>query len=156
MSLHSTLRATLVAGVAFAAACGGDKSAPQAETSTPAASAEATAMPSVSILEPQDGATLDGDSITVRLSATGVTIVPAGDTTAGTGHHHLYLDEDLGDPTVAIPVVPGHVIHMGTGVSEYTLTDVPAGEHRLIAVVADGMHVPLQPWVTDTIHFTVR
>ena len=154
MSLHPTLRAALAVGVAFAAACGGDQPPPQAETS--AAAPAASALPSVSILEPQDGATVDGDSITVRLSASGVRIVPAGDTTAGTGHHHLYLDTDLGEPGVAVPVVPGRVIHMGTGVSEYTFTDVPPGPHRLIAVVADGMHVPLQPWVTDTITFTVR
>jgi hypothetical protein len=29
------------------------------------------------------------------------------------------------------------------------------GEHRLIAVVADGMHVPLNPLVADTVVFTV-
>ena len=89
-------------------------------------------------------------------AASGVRIVPAGDTTAGTGHHHLYLDQDLGQPGEVVPSIPGHVVHLGTGASEYVFIDVPSGEHRLIAVVADGLHVPLQPWVTDTVRFVVR
>jgi hypothetical protein len=111
---------------------------------------------SVTILEPQDGAEVTGPSVAVRLTAQGVRIVPAGDTTPGTGHHHLYLDSDLGDPGVAVPAVAGKIVHLGTGVSEYTFDSVAPGPHRLIAVVADGMHVPLQPWVVDTVNFVVR
>jgi hypothetical protein len=50
----------------------------------------------------------------------------------------------------------GQIIHPGTGVSEYTFVNVAPGARRLIAVVADGLHVPLQPWVVDTVTFTVR
>ena len=159
MSLHPTLRLALVTGVALVAACGGDQSESQMQTApaeAPAASPSSENMASVTILEPSDGAMIEGDSVQVRLEASGVQIVPAGDTTAGTGHHHLYLDQDLGQPGEVVPTVPGHVVHLGTGASEYVFTDVPAGEHRLIAVVADGTHVPLQPWVTDTVTFTVR
>jgi hypothetical protein len=112
--------------------------------------------PSVTILQPQDGADVAGPSVTVRLAAQGVRIVPAGDTTPGTGHHHLYLDADLTDPTQPVPSVPGKIIHMGTGVSEYTFDSVAPGPHRLIAVIANGVHVPLQPWVVDTVNFTVH
>jgi hypothetical protein len=45
---------------------------------------------------------------------------------------------------------------MGTGVSEYTFDSVAPGPHRLIAVIANGVHVPLQPWVVDTVNFTVH
>lgn len=155
MPLHPSLRLGVAAAL-LAAACGGDQPAPQAESATPAMTAAAEASPSVTILEPADGDTLSGDSVHVLLEASGVRIVPAGDMTPGTGHHHLYLDEDLGQPGEVVPTVPGHIVHLGTGVSEYTFTDVPPGEHRLIAVVADGAHVPLQPWVTDTVHFVVR
>jgi Domain of unknown function (DUF4399) len=138
------------------AACSGDKTQTNSRpASAPAASMSSSAM-SVTILEPQDGAQVQGPSVTVRLAAQGVRIVPAGDTTAGTGHHHLYLDADVGAPDVAVPSVPGHIVHLGTGASEYTFDSVPAGEHRLIAVVANGMHVPLQPWVVDTVRFTVH
>lgn len=155
MPLHPLMRLGVAAAV-VASACGGEQPAPQSESSMPAASAAAEPSASVSILAPADGATLTGDSVHVRLSASGVRIVPAGDTTSGTGHHHLYLDQDLGQPGEIVPTVPGHVVHLGTGASEYVFTNVPAGEHRLIAVVADGAHVPLQPWVTDTVNFTVH
>jgi hypothetical protein len=45
---------------------------------------------------------------------------------------------------------------MGDGSSTYSFTEVEPGEHRVIAVVADGVHVPLQPWVVDTVHVVVR
>lgn len=155
MSVHPVLRVGIVA-LTLAAACGGEEPPPGTEASTPAATPSAQQTASVSILAPAEGDTISGDSVTVRLAATGVEIVPAGDTTSGTGHHHLYLDQDLGQPGQAVPTVPGHVVHLGTGASEYTFTDVPVGPHRLIAVVADGLHVPLQPWVTDTVRFVVR
>lgn len=110
----------------------------------------------VMIMEPAEGAVLMGDAVTVRLAVSGVAIVPAGDTVAGTGHHHLYLDADLTDPTAPVPTVPGSIIHMGDGSAEYTFEGVAPGEHRIIAVVADGIHMPLQPWVVDTVTFTVN
>ena len=83
-------------------------------------------------------------------------IVPAGDMTSGTGHHHLYLDADLAAAGTPVPTVPGSIIHMGDGSAEYTFEGVGPGEHRLIAVVADGIHVPLDPPVVDTVMFTVN
>jgi hypothetical protein len=85
-----------------------------------------------------------------------VEIVPAGEMTAGTGHHHLYLDEDLTAADVPVPSVPNSIVHMGDASSSFVFENVPAGEHRIIAVVADGVHVPLQPWVVDTVTFTVQ
>ncbi len=155
MPMPPFLRVGVVA-VVLAAACGGKEPAPQAETSAPAMTPTPQQTASVTILAPAEGDTVSGDSVVVRLAASGVRIVPAGDTTAGTGHHHLYLDQDLGRPGEVVPSIPGHVVHLGTGVSEYVFTDVPPGEHRLIAVVANGLHVPLQPWVTDTVTFVVR
>ena len=38
------------------------------------------------------------------------TIVPAGDMTPGTGHHHLYLDADLGDTRAPVPTVPAALV----------------------------------------------
>jgi len=145
-----------VVSVVLAAACRGGEPAPGTESTVPATSPAQQQSASVTILAPADGDTVPGDSVVVRLAASGVRIVPAGDTTPGTGHHHLYLDQDLGQPGEVVPSIPGHVVHLGTGVSEYVFHDVPSGEHRLIAVVADGLHVPLQPWVTDTVRFVVR
>jgi hypothetical protein len=113
-------------------------------------------MGSVTILEPADGSTVAGPNVMVRLSTNGVPIVPAGDLTPGTGHHHLYLDADVESMAAPVPTVPGSIVHMGNAASEFTFENVAPGQHRLIAVVADGVHVPLDPPVMDTVTFTVQ
>ena len=45
---------------------------------------------------------------------------------------------------------------MGTGDSTLIVQDLPPGRHRLIAVLALGDHVPLDPWVVDTVFVTVE
>ena len=130
------------------AACGGGE---EAAEETPAAGGG-----TVTIIEPAQGSTVTGPNVTVRLVTSGVPIVPAGDLTPGTGHHHLYLDADVESMTVPVPTVPGSIIHMGNAASEFTFENVTPGQHRLIAVVADGVHVPLDPPVVDTVTFTVQ
>jgi hypothetical protein len=115
----------------------------------------APAAPSITILSPASGSFQEEKDVTVWLRST-VPIVPAGDMTPGTGHHHLYLDVDLGDMSAPIPTVPGSIVHMGDGSTEYVFENVSSGPHRLIAVLADGAHVPLQPLVVDTVEFVVE
>lgn len=141
------------------AACGQDAPAPAHEAAQGAPAAEASAeaaSATVAIVEPAEGAEVAGPAVVVRLTASGVEIVPAGELKPGTGHHHLYLDADLTPGDRPVPTIEGQIIHLGTGVSEYTFENVTPGTHRLIAVVADGLHVPLQPWVVDTVTFTVK
>jgi hypothetical protein len=137
------------------AACGSDAPETMEEAEGPAA-APADLGPEVRIVSPAEGEELEGSSVTVRLEVSGIEIVPAGDTASGTGHHHLYLNTDVAPFDVPIPAVPGQVIHMGDGSSSFTFEGVEPGEHRVIAVVGDGVHVPLQPPVVDTVRFTVR
>lgn len=132
------------------AACGGGDTQSEAMPETEAAPSAGT----VTIVTPMDGVLINGNEISVTLSST-VDIRPAGDMTPGTGHHHLYLNADLTPADQPVPTVPGSIIHMGDASAAYTFTDVEPGEYRLIAVVADGVHVPLQPWVVDTVRFTV-
>jgi len=161
-TLSSAVSILLVAGIG---ACGGSgdsgtEGTPAVETATSApsdsTSPDEMAAPSVEILEPAGGSTVDGPDVRVVLGIEGMQIRPAGDTTPHSGHHHLLLDHDLPDPTAPIPSIPGQVIHMGDGSSEYVFEGVQPGEHRIIAVVGDLAHVPLQPWVVDTVVFTVR
>jgi hypothetical protein len=126
-----------------------------AEEMPPTPSISSGGAMTVSILEPADGAEITGRTVTVRLATT-VPILPAGDLTPGTGHHHLYLDADVAPVGAPVPTVPGSIVHMGNAASEFRFDSVAPGTHRLIAVVADGVHVPLQPWVVDTITFTTR
>lgn len=136
-------------------ACGSDAPETTEEAEAPAA-APVSATPEVRIVSPAQGEELEGSSVTVQLEVSGIEIVPAGDTASGTGHHHLYLDTELAAFDVPIPAIPGQVIHMGDGSSSFTFEGVEPGEHQVIAVVGDGVHVPLQPPVVDTVRFTVR
>jgi len=136
--------------VSVVVACGGSSD----EGSTPEGSAEPPAL-RVTIIKPTENEVLEEPELVVWLEST-VPIVPAGDMTPGTGHHHLYLDADLGDMTQPVPTVPGSIVHMGNAAREYVFEHVSSGPHRLIAVVADGAHVPLQPLVADTVHFIVE
>lgn len=138
----------LVLGSLGLAACGGSEGGGGEGMSAPAGT--------VTILEPSDGSQVTGPNVTVRLSTSGVQIVPAGDMTPGTGHHHLFLDADVTARDVPVPTVPGSIVHMGDASSQYTFENVAPGPHRLIAVVADGAHVPLYPLVVDTVNLTVR
>ena len=115
----------------------------------------APAAPSVRIVQPaENGAAQDG-SILVVLEVSGLTIAPAGTMEPGTGHHHLVVDADLPPAGSPIPATPGVHIHMGQGQTEYEITGLEAGMHTVIAVVGDGAHVPLMPWVADTVSFVV-
>jgi hypothetical protein len=145
--------ATLLLASFALAACGGTADS-ESEAMPADDMAAETATGTVTIVTPMNGALINGSEVSVTLSST-VEIVPAGTMTPGTGHHHLYLDADLTPADQPVPTVPGSIVHMGDASSAYVFENVPPGEHRLIAVVADGVHVPLQPWVVDTVTFTV-
>ena len=136
--------------ISTVAACGGSSD----EAPVPERASEPPA-PRVTIIKPTENEVLEEAEVVVWLEST-VPIVPAGDMTPGTGHHHLYLDADLGDMTQPVPTVPGSIVHMGNAAREYIFEHASSGPHRLIAVVADGAHVPLQPLVADTVHFIVE
>ena len=116
----------------------------------------AEAGPSVRISQPAAGARVAGGSVLVMLEVSGLTIAPAGTMEPGTGHHHLVVDAELPAGGLPIPATPGVHIHMGQGQTEYALTGLAAGEHTVIAVVGDGAHIPLSPWVADTVRFVVQ
>jgi len=134
------------------AACGG-------ETGEMAEGEEAAARAPderrVEIVRPADGDTVEGFAVEVRLAAHGFTVVPAGDTTPNSGHHHLFLDRDVSPAGEPIPAEEGHVVHMGDGSSTFVFDSVAPGPHRLITVVGDAIHVPV-PGLRDTVEFTVR
>jgi hypothetical protein len=108
------------------------------------------------ILQPADGDTV-GTEVRIVLGADGVDVVAAdGQRTAGRGHHHLFIDTDPMPPGAMIPAgVPG-IVHIGTGADEYTVAGLAPGEHRIIAVLAYGNHVPMEGVATDTVRVVVR
>lgn len=124
----------------------------EAPTGTEADAPEA----SVTIASPAAGDTVAAGAVEVILTASALAIVPAGDSTANSGHHHLFLDADISPLGEPIPAVEGSIVHMGDGSASFTFEDVAPGEHRVIAVVGDWQHVPLEPLVTDTVVFIAR
>ncbi len=112
--------------------------------------------PSVQIVQPADGATVTDGSVLVTLEVSGLTVAPAGTMDPGTGHHHLVVDAGLPALGAPIPATPGVYVHMGQAQTEFELTGLASGEHMVIAVVGDGVHVPLNPLVVDTVRFVVE
>jgi hypothetical protein len=110
---------------------------------------------SVEIVEPADAALVTGPEVRVLLAARGVEIAPASDEREGTAHHHLFVDRDLTPPGDTIPSGVTGILHLGRGQTEFLLQGLGAGEHTVIAVLADRAHVPLDPPALDTVRFTV-
>jgi len=119
------------------------------------AQAQAAKGATVTITSPRNGATVTGP-VKVTLKATGVEIVPATVEKPGTGHHHLFVDHDLTPIGDTIPRGVTGIIHLGRGQTEFVLDSLKPGPHRIIAVVADWRHIPLNPLVVDSVAFTVK
>ena len=121
-----------------------------------AAAQTPAAAPKTTIVSPKNGDVVTGPSVHVVLAAQGIEIAAAAEKKPGTAHHHLFLDTNLTSPDSAIPFGVAGIVHLGKGQSEYTFDTVAPGSHRLIDVLADPNHVPLKPWVVDTVTFTVK
>jgi hypothetical protein len=154
MSHRKSALSVLATAALVFVACGGEADVAETETAE-AQPAPAVSVPAVMITQPANDAVIEGNSVVVMLEVSDLMIAPAGTMDAGTGHHHLVVDTDLPEAGVAIPSTPGVHIHMGKAQTEMELTDLAPGEHIVIAVVGDGAHVPLDPWVADTVRFVV-
>lgn len=145
----------LIAPLSLAIACGGGEQAEDAEMAAePAEEMPAEPAVTVRITQPEEGATV-GPDVLVVMETEGIEIVSITPPVVGTGHHHLYVDVDLTPLSDMIPQNDPQIIHMGDGSTERMLEGLAPGEHRLIAVVANPAHIPLDPPVVDTLHFTV-
>lgn len=143
--------------VAFAG-CGGDAAEEAPESALPAAAPTAgapTGPPAVTILTPTAGETLATGDVHVTLAVDGIEVAPVAEGRMDTGHHHLFLDVDLTPWDQIIPLDQPQIVHMGDGRTEHTFEGLSAGEHRIIAVLADPTHTPLDPPAVDTVTFSV-
>ena len=134
------------------AACGGS-------ADDDAIGEEVVSGPRVAFASPADGAAVGGP-FEVCLEVAEFTIEAAGEAQAGAGHHHILVDPSAdevaqimsGEPIV-IAKDETH-IHIGDG-SACTMVEATAGEHTVMAVVADGAHTNLNPPLTAQISVTV-
>jgi hypothetical protein len=102
-----------------------------------AATAETTPAPVIGILLPTSGATVTSP-VTVRFRLVNYGVAPAGTNVDRTGHFHILIDSEAGEPGTIIPADSAH-IHYGKGQIEVTVP-VPLGRHTLRAVLGDYTH----------------
>ena len=119
------------------------------------ACAEPAPTITATITSPAEGDTVSGTAVQITLGVSGIDLAPAAEARPGTAHHHLYLDTDFPQIENPIPAGMGNIVHLGLAQTEYAWEGVAPGAHRIIAVLADPAHVPLVPYVTDTVNIIV-
>ncbi len=117
------------------------------------AMAPAQPAQSVAILEPANNATV-GTTFMVRFGVKGVSVAPAGDIVANSGHHHLLINLDSIAAGESIPFTEKHM-HFGKGQTEAEVKLAP-GVYRLTAQFANGAHQSYGKALSQTITVTVK
>jgi len=143
-------RLLLIIPLVLLGACAPPSDEPPAENAEPAAemagaSAPDTtpvAEPRVYFITPADGDTVSNPVI-VTFGIDGMAVVPAGQDTPQSGHHHLIIDAALPDLSLPVPK-DAHYIHFGDGSTSTELTLEP-GQHTLQLLFADYLHIPHDP-----------
>ena len=120
------------------------------------AAADSLAVPDgarVLFVSPADGAEVTSP-LKVEMGVEGMTVKPAGDLVASTGHHHIIIDGTAPAKGTAVPADETH-IHYGKGQTETELELTP-GEHTLTMQFANGHHMSYGPQMSTTIKVTVK
>ena len=91
----------------------------------------------VFFVEPKDGAEVRSP-VKVVMGVEGMTIKPSGGVVAGTGHHHVLINQGAMRGGKVIPTDKTHV-HFGKGQTEAALELAP-GDYTLTMQFADGLH----------------
>lgn len=107
----------------------------------------------VSLLAPADGATVSSP-FKVRFGVAGLTVEPAGDIKAHSGHHHLLINLDAVPAGESVPFTDRH-LHFGKGQTEADVT-LPPGSYKLTAQFANGAHQSYGKALSQTIRVTVK
>lgn len=148
--------AVLAAAFLMLGACGQQDAEPVAAEAptTDAAMSEPMAMPRtasaegarVFFISPADGDTVS-NPIAIEFGIEGMSVVAAGVNESHSGHHHLLVDTDVPDTALPIPADANH-IHFGDASTATELTLAP-GEHTLLLLLGDHLHIPHNPPVVS-------
>lgn len=107
----------------------------------------------VYFIEPIDGSTVTSP-VKVRFGLKGMTVKPAGELVAGTGHHHLLINTSGPKEGDVIPADDKHR-HFGKGQTETEIT-LPPGDYTLKMQFADGMHQSYGDVMSASVRITVK
>ena len=107
----------------------------------------------VYIVAPADGSTVSSP-FKVQFGVKGMTVKPAGDLTAGTGHHHLLINAAVIAKGDVVPADAQH-LHFGKGQTETELKLAP-GSYTLTVLFADGLHKSYGSDMSASIQVTVK
>lgn len=118
-----------------------------------ACAAAAAAASSVRFAEPTNGATVSSP-VKLRFVLQGMTLAPAGDVVANSGHHHLLIDTGPVSVGEVIPSDATH-LHFGDGRTEAEVA-LPPGLHKLTVQFGDGAHRSYGPAMSQTITVMVK
>ena len=110
-------------------------------------------VPSVSFVEPPDGAELSSP-FKVKFAVSGMEVKPAGDIAPNAGHHHLLINSASIPQGGTIPVDSQHM-HFGKGQVEAQIT-LPPGAYKLTMQFANGAHQSYGDSMSRTINITVK
>ena len=95
--------------------------------------------PLISIVSPENGSTLFTNELAVEFSVSNFTIGSTGDDVDG----HIHYSLDSGDPVMYYTTDP------------ISISDLSLGAHTFSLWLVDNNHNPLDPFVGDTIDFTI-
>lgn len=148
--------------IAFAAfavvACSNSTEAPAVEetpavTETATPETEVPAGAKVFFTNLKDGDVVESPVI-VGFGVEGMTVEPAGQIVAGTGHHHIIINASAIPTGEPVPADETH-IHYGKGQLGDTL-DLAPGDYTLTMQFANGYHQSYGDQMSSTIHVTVK
>lgn len=160
-SSFNLLAAALALGVGLTG-CGGTQSSIGTDGAEPGGGSTAvdTTAAAVTFAGLTDGAELTSPA-EICLEVTGVTIEPSGEVKPASGHHHLIVDPTADEVAAytagtTTPIVKDAThLHLGDG-STCMDVELTPGDHELMAVVADGAHIPLNPPVVAMVKVTAK
>jgi hypothetical protein len=168
--LEVGMRAWMLVGLLLAGCAGGESkpaevppvpvptpeaAAPETKPAEPAPAAvpEIPAGARVFFVSPADGATVKSP-VHVVFGVEKLTVQPAGEVVAGTGHHHLIIDGEA-TPKGTIVAADATHLHFGKGQTE-TDVELTPGDHALTLQFADGNHQSYGAELSSTIHVKVE
>jgi len=108
---------------------------------------------SVDFVEPKNGATVTSP-FKVVFGVKGMAVLPAGDMTSNTGHHHLLINAENIPNGVVIPMDDTHK-HFGKGQTE-TEVSLPPGKYKLTMQFGNGAHQSYGPQLSKSIDVVVK